>query len=61
MRQYRALVRSTDEWMDDKPMLEGRTVFERDGWQDSGLLDASGNKLMARDRVGPIGFVHFKG
>lgn len=57
MKQYRT-VRACD-WPEDQPMLEGKTVFERDGWQDSGLLDQSGRKLMVRDGLGPIGFVTF--
>lgn len=59
MRQYRP-ARADDGWYEDKPMLEGKTVFERDGWQDTGLLDANGRKLMVRDGVGPIGFVTFR-
>lgn len=34
-----------------------RTVFEDDASYDTGMLDAAGNKIMAREKKNPIGFV----
>ena len=34
-----------------------RTVYEKDETYDIGLLDAAGNKILAREKHNPIGFV----
>ncbi len=57
MRQYRPARADDWDWLGERPMLEGKTVFECNDWRDSGLLDASGTKLIVRDVIGPIGFV----
>ena len=56
MRVYRT--RASD-WFEDRPMMEGRTVYEDRDWRNTRLLDASGAKLYARDHMDQIGFVVF--
>lgn len=50
------------EWW-DAPNLDSttRTVHEVDETFDTGILDEAGNKIMAREKKDPIGFVRFKG
>jgi hypothetical protein len=36
-----------------------RTVFEDFELIDTGMLDASGNKIMAREKLDPVGFVRW--
>lgn len=36
-----------------------RTVHEREELIDIGILDSAGNKVMARQRMDPIGYVRF--
>ena len=57
----RADSESDERWFerDAKPM--GLTVFEPDNTpQDTGLLDAHGNRLMAVSELDPIGFIRGK-
>lgn len=37
-----------------------RTVYEDEETIDIGLMDSEGNKILARRRMDPIGFVRFK-
>lgn len=37
----------------------GRTVYEDHELIDIGIMDSAGNKIMARKRMDPIGFVRF--
>jgi hypothetical protein len=37
-----------------------RTVFESEELIDIGILDATGNKVMARQKIDPIGFVRWQ-
>lgn len=37
-----------------------RTVFETVELIDIGILDAAGNKLMARERMDPVGFLRHR-
>lgn len=38
-----------------------RTVFEDFELIDTGVLDAAGNRVMARQKLDPIGFIRHKG
>ena len=51
------VIRPRAEWDDEKPMLEGKTVYEPDEPVDTGLLDKDGNRIGRR--MSPIGFVNF--
>jgi hypothetical protein len=60
MRKYvvRADSESGDRWFEPEPRTSPLTVFEpSDEPQDTGLLDAQGNKLMAVNELDPIGLV----
>ncbi|MBZ9922198.1 hypothetical protein LB579_31445 [Mesorhizobium sp. BR1-1-7] len=63
MREYvRIAPRSAD--IDSEPDGENylaRTVFEDFELFDTGVLDADGNKVMARQKLDPIGFIRHKG
>lgn len=37
-----------------------RTVYEPEELIDIGILDADGNKVMARQRIDPIGFIRWR-
>lgn len=37
-----------------------RTVFEDYELIDTGVLDAAGNKIMARERIDPVGFIRHR-
>lgn len=45
------------QWDDDRPLLEGRTVHEREP-VDTGLLNKDGQKIWRV--MSPIGFVELK-
>jgi hypothetical protein len=49
---------SIDETVDAERYL-ARTVHEAEELIDIGVLDAAGNKIMARQKMDPIGFVRF--
>jgi hypothetical protein len=60
MRDY-VVRRSAD--IDDNTDAENylsRTVYEPEELIDIGILDADGNKVMARRRLDPIGFIRWK-
>ncbi|MCO5072096.1 MAG: hypothetical protein M9944_12900 [Rhizobiaceae bacterium] len=58
MREYVILRKSSDyEWGPDAEDYLARTVYESEELIDIGVLDSSGNKVMARKRMDPIGFV----
>ncbi|MER8793959.1 hypothetical protein NKH75_07090 [Mesorhizobium sp. M0984] len=60
-REY--LIRPHSANVDDYPDGEhylARTVFEDFELIDTGVLDAFGNKVMARQRLEPIGFIRHK-
>ncbi|MER9574893.1 hypothetical protein NKI78_04470 [Mesorhizobium sp. M0400] len=60
-REY--LIRPRAAHIDDEPDGEhylARTVFEDFELIDTGVLDAFGNKVMARRRLDPIGFIRHK-
>ncbi len=64
MRQYftRGRPASNDlEWW-EIPNLDSttRTVIETFEEYETGMLDAFGNKIMAREKKEPIGFVRFR-
>lgn len=48
-----------DEEVDGENYL-ARTVYEPEELFDIGILDSDGNKVMARRRIDPIGFVRWK-
>jgi len=50
-------IRPRMDWRDETPMLEARTVHEREPI-DTGLLDAEGNRIYRV--MSPIGFVELK-
>jgi hypothetical protein len=47
-----------DEEIDGENYL-GRTVYEPEELYDIGIVDSDGNKVMARRRLDPIGFVRW--
>jgi hypothetical protein len=53
----RYIIRPRADWRDDTPLLEGKTVYEREPG-DTGLLDKDGNKIWRV--MSPIGFVELK-
>lgn len=62
MREYvirRTRMADIDACPDAEDYL-ARTVYEDHELIDIGVLDADGNKIMARKRMDPIGFVRFK-
>lgn len=48
-----------DENVDAENYL-GRTVYEDHELIDIGILDRDGNKVMARKRLDPVGFVRWR-
>lgn len=53
----RYVIRPRMDWLDAEPMIEGKTVHEREP-VNTGLLDKNGNPIF---RVtSPIGFVELK-
>lgn len=48
-----------DEEVDAENYLS-RTVYEQHELIDIGVMDKDGNPIMARKKMNPIGFVHFK-
>ncbi|TIR87359.1 MAG: hypothetical protein E5X05_01290 [Mesorhizobium sp.] len=48
-----------DENVDAENYL-ARTVYEPEELIDIGILDADGNKVMARQRMDPIGFIRWR-
>ncbi len=50
-------IRPRASWDDDKPMMEAKTVHEREP-VDTGLMDADGNTIWRV--MSPIGFVELK-
>lgn len=48
------------EWW-DTPNLDSlaKTVYETEELFDTGVVDSEGNKIMAKERKNPIGFVRF--
>jgi hypothetical protein len=61
MREYiKKPVKADYEWW-DTPNTESlaKTVYETDELFDTGVLDEAGNKIMAREKRNPIGFVRF--
>lgn len=62
MREYvRAAPRAAH--IEDEPDGEhylARTVFEDFELIDTGVLDAAGNRIMARQRLDPVGFIRHK-
>jgi hypothetical protein len=60
MREYlvKKPARSDYEWW-DIPNTESlaKVVYENDELYDTGMLDANGNKIMAREKKNPMGFV----
>jgi hypothetical protein len=47
-----------DYWWDAYgPDMLARTVIETEEVYDTGMLDENGNKIMAREKKNPIGFV----
>jgi hypothetical protein len=59
MRCYSIKPCAGDYWPDENP-IKGLTVYERDGWRQTGLLDAGGNALYATDMRSGAGFVALK-
>ncbi len=60
MREY---IRTRSANIQEEPDGENylaRTVYESHELIDIGILDEAGNKIMARERMAPIGFVHFQ-
>lgn len=60
-REYFIKRRSAD--IDSEPDAENylaRTVYEDYELIDTGVIDANGDKIMARRKMMPIGFVRFK-
>jgi hypothetical protein len=60
VKEYFARPKSGDWDVPDAKEFLARTVHESDEAIDIGLLDAAGNKLMARRRKNPVGFVRFR-
>lgn len=64
MRRYKVVanVKAEDDfWWEKGAMVERLTVFEPDDAPyDTGLLDASGHKIMGFDYIDEIGFVRFR-
>lgn len=61
MRRDYVIVRSAkiDEEVDAENYLS-RTVYEPEELVDIGVLDSDGNKVMARRKMDPIGFVRWR-
>lgn len=61
MREYFVRPKSDYEWW-DYPNTEGtaKTVIETEELFDTGMLDHNGNKVWAREKKRPIGFVPLK-
>ena len=61
MRREYVIRRSAkiDEEVDGENYL-ARTVYEPEELVDIGILDSDGNKVMARRRLDPIGFVRWR-
>lgn len=59
-REYFKRPRGDLEWW-DIPNTESlaKTVYEVDEVFDTGVLDEAGNRIMAREKKDPIGFVRF--
>lgn len=60
MRRDYVIVRSAkiDEEVDGEQYL-ARTVYEPEELIDIGVLDSDGNRVMARQKMDPIGFVRW--
>lgn len=48
-----------DSWEADGKDSLARTVYEPEELFDIGIVDSDGNKVMARRRIDPIGFVRW--
>lgn len=57
-RSYVVRAARIDEEVDAENYL-ARTVYEPEELFDIGILDSEGNKVMARRRLDPIGFVRW--
>ncbi len=57
MKEYIRAAKLWESHIDAEAYL-ARTVFEKDETYDIGLVDAAGNKILARVKANPIGFVH---
>lgn len=57
-REYVVRSARIDEEVDGENYL-ARTVYEPEELFDIGILDSEGNKVMARRRIDPIGFVRW--
>lgn len=62
MREYVTMKPKTDlDWWETKATDSlARLVFEDVELIDTGVMDSSGNKIMARKRPDPVGYVRFK-
>lgn len=57
MREYFVRSAKLDDHTIDAENYLARTVFEKDETYDIGLVDPAGNKILAREKRNPIGFV----
>lgn len=57
-REYVIRSARIDEEIDGENYL-ARTVYEPEELFDIGILDSDGNKVMARRRLDPIGFIRW--
>lgn len=62
MRREYISVRPKADWEDEHRGVDSlaRTVYEPEELVDIGILDSDGNKVMARRRLDPIGFVRWR-
>lgn len=62
MREYVVIKPKADVALDDARATDylARTVYEDYELVDTGVLDQSGNKIMAHMRFDPVGYVRFK-
>ena len=58
---FRQRPKADYEWW-DYPNTDSlaRTVYETEELFDTGIVDEAGNKIMAREKKNPIGYVWFK-
>ena len=63
MRDYVVRRAASDQGMGTRPDGEdylARTVHETVDLIDIGVLDAAGNKVLARERMDPVGFIRWE-
>lgn len=64
MREYVVMKRPRGDKIEDGVDAENylaRTVHEEFELIDTGVLDDSGDKIMARRKIDPVGYIRFKG